>query len=215
MGRKAIFWDNDGVLVDTEILYYRATRQIMAGVGVDLTVDQFRRFFLKESRGAWHLALEKGVPQAEIDRLREERNRLYHELLQREPIEKPGAGTVLQSLAGRVTMAVVTSSRRNHFETIHARTGWAGYFQFVVTGEDVTRTKPDPEPYQVAMRRSECEPADCLAVEDSERGLLAARAAGLRCWVIPTELTRDGDFRQADRVLGHIAEVPAWIHENQ
>ena len=71
---RAILWDNDGVLVDTEPLYFRATREILARVGVDLTQELYVEHLLKQGKGAWHLAAEKGAPPGEIDRMREERN---------------------------------------------------------------------------------------------------------------------------------------------
>ena len=74
---RAIFWDNDGVLVDTEKIYFQATRELLQKAGVELTEELFRRISLKEGRSAFDLALEKGIPQWEVDRLHEERNRRY------------------------------------------------------------------------------------------------------------------------------------------
>lgn len=206
-----IFWDNDGVLVDTETLYYQATRRVLQGLGVELDPEQFRELFLKQSGGAWHLAVARGVPETAVDGLRAERNRLYAELLRTEPLSVPGAAQVLRNLHGRLPMGVVTSSRRDHFDLIHARTGFSRYFDFVVTGEDVRETKPSPEPYLRALALTGRSPEECLAVEDSERGLSAAKAAGLTCWVLPTALTRTGDFRAADRVLKSLDEVAKWL----
>jgi beta-phosphoglucomutase-like phosphatase (HAD superfamily) len=58
---KAILWDNDGVLVDTERLYYLATRQILATIGISLSQEQYRELFLIQGAGAWHLVEEKMV----------------------------------------------------------------------------------------------------------------------------------------------------------
>jgi HAD superfamily hydrolase (TIGR01509 family) len=208
MRKTAIFWDNDGVLVDTEVLYYEANRQVLAGLGVELTVEQFRELYMKETIGGWHLA---GLSPAAMEEKRSERNRLYSELLRTRAFAVSGAAEVLAALSGRLTTGVVTSSRRDHFDLIHARTGFGRFFEFVVSCGDVRNTKPDPEPYLRALELSGRSPAACVAVEDSERGLAAAKAAGLECWVIPTALTRDGDFRAADRVIGSIAEVPGML----
>jgi len=208
MRKAAIFWDNDGVLVDTEVLYYEANRQVLAGLGVELTVEQFRELYMKETIGGWHLA---GLSPAAMEEKRSERNRLYSELLRTRAFAVSGAAEVLEALSGRLTTGVVTSSRRDHFDLIHARTGFSRFFEFVVSCDDVRNTKPDPEPYLRALELSSRSPAECVAVEDSERGLAAAKAAGLECWVIPTALTRDGDFRAADRVLSAIAEIPALL----
>jgi len=78
---KAIFWDNDGVLVDTERLYFLATQQTLATVGVPLTKEQYIELFLVQGKGAWHLAAEKGVSPSAIEQLRHERNTLYSTLL--------------------------------------------------------------------------------------------------------------------------------------
>jgi beta-phosphoglucomutase-like phosphatase (HAD superfamily) len=108
-------------------------------------------------------------------------------------------------------MGVVTSSRRDHFDLIHARTGFNRFFDVVVSCDDVQRTKPDPEPYLRALALTGRDPRECVAIEDSERGLAAAKAAGLECWVIPTELSRNGDFGPADKVLGGIADIPGLL----
>jgi HAD superfamily hydrolase (TIGR01509 family) len=211
VSKKIIFWDNDGVLVDTERLYFIATRQVLRPFGVELAEKQFHQFFLRESRGAWHLAVEKGFPAEEVGGLREARNMVHEEMIGKEDLRRPDVAQLLMSLAGSVRMGVVTSSWRRHFEAIHARTGFDKYFEFVVTGDDVTETKPDPEPYVMALRRAGCEASECVAVEDSERGLIAAKAAGLECWVIPSDLTRHGDFSRADKILGSISEVAAEL----
>ena len=74
---KAIFWDNDGVLVDTELLYFFATEQVLATVGVPLTKEQYIELFLVQGQGVWHLAADKGVSPGAIAQLRHERNTLY------------------------------------------------------------------------------------------------------------------------------------------
>jgi HAD superfamily hydrolase (TIGR01509 family) len=204
---KAIFWDNDGILVDTEHLYFEATRRVLARVHVDLTPALFHELFLVQNRGAWHLAEAAGVAPDALARLRADRDALYGELLCRDGLVIPGVEAALERLASRHRMAIVTSSHRDHFDAIHRGTGLLRFFDFVLTREQYQRSKPDPEPYLVALAQTGLNRSECLVIEDSERGLRAARAAGLACWVIPTALTRGGDFRAADRVLGSVAEV--------
>jgi HAD superfamily hydrolase (TIGR01509 family) len=204
---RAIFWDNDGVLVETEHLYFQATRETLASIGIALTRDDYIALFLVEGRGAWHIAQERGVSPAAIERLRNDRNVRYSELLAEATRVIAGVTEVLDALHGRYVMGVVTSSRKDHFDVIHRNTGLLKYFDFVLTASDFTRVKPDPEPYMRAVARSGV-PADaCVAIEDSARGLESARAAGISCIVVPTELTRRSDFAGATRVLGSIGEL--------
>jgi HAD superfamily hydrolase (TIGR01509 family) len=208
---RAIFWDNDGVLVDTEKLYFQATRELLQRAGVTLTEALFRRISLQEGRSAFDLALEKGVSQRQIDRLHEERNRRYTELVEEGVRILDGVEETLAKLSGRVLQAIVTSSRRSHFDAIHAGTGLRSHFDFILTREDYLLSKPDPEPYRLAVTRSGFRPEECLVVEDSERGLRAAFAAGIRCIVVPNDLTRGGEFAGAWRVLPSCREIPGEI----
>jgi HAD superfamily hydrolase (TIGR01509 family) len=208
---RTILWDNDGILVRSEDLYYEATRKIMQGVKVELTLETYRRYFLKENGGAWHLVRERGYDQPFVEKLRAARNELYSVLLETRDIAVDGAEEVLRELAGRFRLGIVTSSKKEHFEIIHRRTGFLPYFHFVVGEGDYQRSKPDPEPYLVALERCGDRPEECLAVEDSERGLRAAKGAGLACWVIPTPLTADSDFSKADRLVPDIRRIPSLL----
>jgi HAD superfamily hydrolase (TIGR01509 family) len=206
---EAIFWDNDGVLVETEGLYFQATREVLGTVGVTLTEEMYLELFLRQSRGAWHLAEARGVPAPEVAALRRRRDERYSELLAAGPVAIPGVADSLRRLAARYRMAVVTSS--DHFDHIHRDRDFLALFEFVLTSAHYTRSKPDPEPYLLALARSGLPPERCLVVEDSERGLRAAKAAGLTCWVVPSHFTRGCAFAGADRVLASVDEVEAAL----
>jgi len=207
----AILWDNDGVLVDTERWYFQATREVFAEVGVELTAELYFEHFLSRSGGAWHLAAAHGLGEAEIASLRGARNARYQRLLEQEPITIAGVRETLQALRPHFAMGIVTSSRRAHFETIHRRTGLLEFFDFALTLEDYPHSKPAPDPYLAAIARSGLPAARCLAIEDAPRGLVAARAAALDCWVIPTEFTRSANFAAANRILGTVADVASLL----
>ena len=205
---QTILWDNDGVLVDTEGLYFRATQEVLGTVGVPLTADQFKEISLRRGESTFVLATDHGISADEIARLRAERDRRYTELLGSQSWAIDGAQEVLRSLHGQVRMGVVTSARKVHFETAHARTGLRQYLDFVLTREDYEQTKPHPEPYLTALARHDLRQEDCIVVEDSARGLAAATAAGLPCLIVLSDWSRDADFAGAAKVLGSIRDVP-------
>lgn len=209
---EMIFFDNDGVLVDTESYYFQANQEEMAALGIAMTLEDYREYFLKRSLGIFHWFPEKSPEW--IAAFRRRRSERHQALLATSPIAVPGVEAVLRSLSGHCKMGVVTSSERRPFTIIHERTGFLPYFDFVIGREDVTASKPDPEPYRKALARSGMDPAACLVIEDSERGLKSAIAAGLRCWVIPNELTRTGDFSGADRILSDIRDLPDLLLES-
>lgn len=204
---KWVLFDNDGVLVETEPLYFRATREVFERKGIILTEEMYVEYLLRQGKGAWFLLEQRGCPPHEIESLRRERNRLYSEMLRDETVLIHGVEEALKRLHGKRRLAIVTSSRRDHFELIHRRTGILSYFSFSLTIEDYEKAKPDPEPYLKAVKKTGCPIQECLVLEDSERGLLAADAAGLRCIVIPRDMTRNGNFAKAYRVKENLAEA--------
>jgi HAD superfamily hydrolase (TIGR01509 family) len=202
-----VLWDNDGVLVDTEGLYFRATQTVLVSVGIQLTPEQFIDISLRQGQSTFKLAAEQGIPAETIACLRTERDRIYSGFLQTEPCLIEGVAETLRALHGKVRMGVVTSARRQHFEITHVRTGLRKYLDFVLTLEDCRHTKPNPDPYLTAMARFSLEPNRCIVVEDSERGLAAATAAGLDCLIVRTEWSKDGDFSKASRIVDNVAEA--------
>jgi len=210
-GITTILWDNDGILVDTEGLYYQATREVMAEFQIDLTPEQYRRYCLHDNRGAWHLAQARGHSRRDIDAARNRRNDRYTELLAAESRIIDGVRETLEALHGRVRMGVVTSSMKCHYDVIHESTGLRDFFDFVIAADDVVETKPNPELYVKGLTAASATPDQAIAVEDSYRGLCAATAAGIRCYVVPTEWTNDGDYSAAAAVLPSVREVPPLI----
>lgn len=198
---EAILWDNDGVLVDTECLFFESTRTILASIGIPLSLTQFLDLSMRQGRSAFDLALEQGWEELEVAKLKRERDLLYSDMLRKQTRVLPGVAETLQKLHGRMRMAVVTSSQRQHFDVMHSATGLRQYFEFVLAREDHRKTKPNPEPYLLALKRLGLQADNCVAVEDSERGLMAAHGAGLRCLVIPTQMTRSCNFQAATAVL--------------
>ena len=205
---KAIFWDNDGVLVDTEKLYYRANKAIFSNIGIILTEEMYIENFLNRSHGTWHLALGKGLKDDEINQLRKERNKLYAELIKAEMKVINGAEETLKELYGKFLMGIVTSSRRDHFEIIHSRTNLLKYFDFTLTSDDFRFPKPDPEPYLKALETSGLKSEECIVVEDSHRGLVSALKAGLKCYIIPTKLTEKSNFDGAEKIILSVSDLP-------
>jgi len=210
-GQPTILFDNDGVLVDTEHLFYRASAEILRGVGVELTERRFIEVSLGEGRSNFDALRERGYSRDAIEELRAERDRLYERMLCENELLVEGAAETLRALHGRVRMGVVTSCRRRHFELIHSRGGLLEWMEFAVVREDYERVKPAPDGYLTALRRHGLDAADCWVIEDSPRGLRAAKAAGLRCAVIPNGLTAGSAFEGADRVLGSIREAAALV----
>ncbi len=207
MRPTAILWDNDGVLVDTEILFFEATRTILAEVEFELTRELFIDVSMRQGRSVFERLADRFEISA-IEELRRRRNRLYNDTVARGVRINAGVNAALEQLQPQMRMGIVTGSSREHFETMHATTGLLRYFEFCLTHDEYTRSKPHPESYLTAMERFGLDGGSTVVIEDSERGLRSAVAAGLQCIVIPNELTRAGDFAAAAAVLNDAGELP-------
>jgi HAD superfamily hydrolase (TIGR01509 family) len=208
---KAIFWDNDGVLVDTEHLYFEASRDALRQVGIELSMAQFAHISLGLGKSSLCLATQQGISDDTLATLRQYINQRYAELLQNGAAPMDGATATLAALHGKVAMAIVTSSRRDHFDLIHRNNGLLSFFDFILTREDYLHSKPNPEPYLKALKLSGLLAEECLVIEDTRRGLEAAHGAGLRCVVMPNRLTPDNTFEDAFGVICELQEISQLV----
>ncbi|ODP31699.1 hypothetical protein A9762_06550 [Pandoraea sp. ISTKB] len=199
---KGILWDNDGVLSDTERLFYEANRDVLAEHGVALSRERYVDWFLVANRGAWHMLSEKGYPEMALAKLRAERNRRYTDALSAaNGLTRPGVVPLLARMKGRARMAIVTASFREHLRLAHAHGTFFEHFEAIFTRETSGRPKPAPDCYLKALDALQLTRDRCVVVEDSPRGLAAARAAGLACIVIRSELLHDYPFVGASAVV--------------
>lgn len=201
-GDRAILWDNDGVLVDTEKVFFEANRRELAALGVEASWADFEEISLR--RGQSLLSLS-GLDGEDLRALFARRDARYSALLGTEEIVIAGMGELLARLAPRFRMGVVTASHRDHFEIIHARSGMLPHFAFHVVREDYRLGKPHPDGYLAGISRTGLPPDRCVAVEDSPRGVASARAAGLQ--VVFFAPGGVGLEREVGRVLARVASV--------
>ena len=205
-----ILWDNDGVLVDTEQWYFAATREALAELGVDLPMDTYQQIMI-QGRSSWELALQAGVHPDRVQHGQERRDALYRDHLRTENLRIEGVLEVLAELAQHDQKANVTTIKRRDFEMIHRNPDLLQFMQFVLVREDYVESKPHPEPYLTALHKFSATPQQALVIEDSERGLRAARAAGIDCAVVDYHFTRSHDFSAAQYRLHKLAQLPQLL----
>lgn len=132
-------------------------------------------------------------------------------MLKTENITIDGVHETLQVLRPCYGMAIITSAKRPDFETIHEGRGITDHMDFWLTKGDYERSKPHPDPYLAGLARFGAHPSDVVVVEDSERGLRSAIAAGIDCIIVRNEFTAAQDLSGATLVVENIRELPAAI----
>ena len=189
-GLEAAVFDVDGTLFDTE----RLSAQIWGEVGREMGWPTAEADHLqitgrnRESIKRW--MVQRLGADFPVEEFLSVSSRRAQERMEREGVPlKPGVRALLDLLQARgIPMALATSTGRERTCRRLELTGLAGYFRAVVTGDQVSRSKPDPEIYLLACRRLGAEPGRTLAVEDSHNGVRSAAAAGLRVVMVPDQL---------------------------
>jgi HAD superfamily hydrolase (TIGR01509 family) len=208
---SVVLWDNDGVLVDTESLFFEVTRAAFARLGLALTKEIWSTRYLTDGKPSREIALALGADPDLIDQVLSDRNKEYRQILSRPPTIRPQVRETLQALFGRIRMAIVTGCDRDQLDRVHASSGLLKYFELVVTSDDCPNAKPDAGLYLTALRSLKIAPEECIALEDSPRGLAAAHAAGIACLAVPTELTQSLPFPGAFSVEKDVSAVLKWL----
>jgi HAD superfamily hydrolase (TIGR01509 family) len=207
-GPTAVIFDLDGVLLDSEVVWNEARRELVTESGGHWRADA-QRAMMGMSSVEWsrYMRDQLGVPLSAEEIRAAVVERLERGYRERLPL-LPGAREAVRSLASRYPLALASSANRSIIALVLRLAGLADRFQAVVSSEEVPRGKPAPDVYLEAARRISKAPASCAAVEDSANGIRAAEAAGMRVIAIPNRA-----FPPDDEALTHADVVLASIEE--
>lgn len=211
---KALLFDHDGTLVDSEVVHYQFWAQVLAEYQLPFTEDDYRLHYVGvcETRTAADILQRFNVP-ANVDTLVARKRAIataFH-AQQHYPL-MPAVADILAWLADQpLTLAVVSGSARFALEASLQALQLRSLFACIASGEEVPRNKPAPDVYQRAMAVLNLAPEACIALEDTRAGMLAAKAAGVFTCVIPNRYSAHQDFTEADRRFDAMADCLAWL----
>jgi len=206
---QAVVFDFDGVLADSEPLHLAAYQRLIEPRGIHLDERTYcERYLGYDDEGALRrMADDNGLrlEDEEIERLIVEKGHVFEALVGSRDVLYRGAADCVRRLSAAWPVGIASGAERGDIDLILRGARLEDLFRFIVAAGDTERSKPAPDPYLRAVERLRLAPERCLVIEDSERGLRAAKAAGLTCWVIPSALTVGGRFEAADAVLDDLA----------
>lgn len=209
---RALIFDFDGVIADTEPLHLRAFQQALRTLPLELSADDYFGRFVGLNDAALMRAVLDAAGRSggadDVPRLLRSKDAAYFGLIAAGVEPRQGVADFIRRAAAAWPLAICSGAHRREIETILAHAGLAPAFRFLVSADDVSASKPDPAGYLLAVERMRAHaagllPGECLAIEDSPPGLRAARAAGLRTLAV------DGVLTTADRGLAE-AMVEDW-----
>jgi HAD superfamily hydrolase (TIGR01509 family) len=204
---RAVIFDMDGLLLDTETLWHQAESELFRRHGAEFTrEDQLRVIGTSFDVTASYFAKRLGWPQERGGELVDESIALMHELVRRQVAARPGAVELVDRLRELgMPLGLASNSPRFLVDDALATAGMADGFDAIVSSDDVAHPKPAPDIYLRACELLGVPPTEALALEDSASGVAAAKAAGLTCIAVPA--FAETDVSAADRVVHSLEEL--------
>jgi HAD superfamily hydrolase (TIGR01509 family) len=205
---KAVVFDLDGLLIDTEPIFAEASRRMLARRQLSFEPAVIQAMMGMPALRALALFREHHRLPESVEELMKESSAVFYEVLGQEPASlMPGVLPLIDHLEQTgIPKAIATSSSRRYVKYILAPHGIAERFGFVLTCDDVRKGKPAPEIYEKAAERLAVPADQILVLEDSVNGLRAAKAAGARCIVVPHATVPTDQLEDADAVIPSLAD---------
>jgi HAD superfamily hydrolase (TIGR01509 family) len=209
---RAVIFDMDGVLTDSEPAFFAAVNDILERYGKRIGIDEYQRFIGMATSEMWARVIElKAVPAQHREIIEAYEAPLMERLREPRP-PLPGARELIETLRARgVPVALCTASFSRWADAILGGAGLDGVFDALSTADMVERTKPDPAPYVLAAEKLGVPPRACIAVEDSVSGLTSAMRASMHVIQLRATATAAAPVQGVARVIGSLADFPLGL----
>lgn len=222
---RAVIFDFNGIIVNDEPIHFELFKKVLGEEGIALTEEAYyARYLGFDDRGAFSFGYRernRSLTDQKLGELIERKAVYYQEAIRDHVTIFPGVKSLVADLAPNLPLAVASGALRNEIETILTTAGLIDQFQAIVSAEDVTRGKPEPEIFfkaLAALNQKNGNPkpiqaSDCVVIEDSKEGIKGARRAGMKCLAVtnshPAEL-----LAEATAVVKSLEEVKLSFLQN-
>jgi HAD superfamily hydrolase (TIGR01509 family) len=214
---RAVIFDFNGILIDDEPVHMEIFRQVLREQGITLEPkDYYARYLGLDDRGCFQAVyhdLGRSLDDQTLAQLIRRKAHHYKQAIENRLVVFPGVSTLIPELSSRLPLAIASGALRDEIEPILKRIGLRHCFQAVVSAEDVSEGKPSPEIFLKALSALNLHqlglpirPAECLAIEDSKDGILAAHAAGMKCLAV-TNSYPASELTGVEAVVSNLSEV--------
>jgi beta-phosphoglucomutase family hydrolase len=200
--KKAVIFDMDGVLVDSEPLHYESERAILAEYGHDFTREIHKHYigYASETK-FWSDICERFKARLDIPVLMAKKMDYFYSHIPAMQLIVPARDLLEELSARKVPLALASSSTLELITRILDAFSLKKYFRALQSGDNVKNGKPAPDIFLKAAEALHVKPEDCVVIEDSLNGVLGGKAAGMTVVAVPNEYTRSFDFSAADHRL--------------
>ncbi|MCU0285588.1 MAG: HAD family phosphatase [Acidobacteria bacterium] len=211
MAAKAIIFDMDGLMIDSERLYRQAQQDIAIQFNKIMTEEIRMKMMGRKPIESLRLFVEELNIPMDPAILLEMRNNVMREKLKNELVPMPGLSHIIETFHGKLKLAVCTGAQEEFLNIVVDKLGIRNKFTILQNSDDIEKGKPDPEIYLKTCRRLGLNPRECIVLEDSLNGVLAGKQAGCYVIAVPSEYTRCQNFDAADFVAENLFNAAKHI----
>ena len=210
---KVILFDSDGVLAHTEELFFEINSKCFAEIGIPYPREAFEHHTFLTDLGTTGFMKNLGCSHEQIKEFRTNRNRLWQEAITERNVVDAAAEAVFTSLKEKYKIGIVTNTNRENFEKTYHDSNIPALADFVITRGDYRNGKPAPDGYLAGLKQAQVSSQEAVIVEDSPRGIVSAKTAGITTIVIPNAAIKTLDVSQADYKISSLAELPLLLEQ--
>lgn len=205
---KAVLFDRDGTLLPSEDVYMKSITEAFRDQDIELT-DEDRAFFVAKAPRQCFPELFKKYT-FDPDRIEEVEKFHYDKMMEGVGFSEEVIDLILE-VKKTYRIGLVTTSEPDTTFSVIKNSNFDGQFEVVITGNMFENKKPHPQPYLEAAKVLGLDPSECIVFEDSQTGVESAKSAGMICYAIPNEHTRNHDFSKADGILSHLDDIKTLL----
>ncbi len=205
---KAVVFDMDGVVIDSEIIHTRAIKEALKQeLGLDVDKDEILEYIGLFYPEKLEKILKKRNIQKDVNKLTERAKMIFKGLTKHVRLMPGFLDLIKTVIKNNFKTALASSSPRDYIEEISSMLDIEKYFDVIIAGDEVKNRKPNPECYLLTAKKLGLKPEECLVIEDSVPGVIAAKEAGMKCIAKPNPYVKDGDFSRADMIVNSLEEI--------
>lgn len=206
---KGLIFDMDGLMVDTESLYFEAEKELARRFGREVKEETLARMMGRKPLESLIIFAQELQLEESPENLLAMRTALMREKLRSHLRPRPGLYTIIHIFSGRLKLAIATGAQQEFLDLIVDRLGLREKFEVLQASDEIKEGKPHPEIYLLTCRKLGLKPQECVVLEDSMNGVLAAKRAGCQVIAIPSPQAKGQDFSQADFIANDLlAAIP-------
>lgn len=208
---KGIIYDMDDLMVNSNPLQAKTTEVVLKRFGRsrdELPADMVNSFIGKRLQDNLPQIIDYLKLDISVEDFSKEREDIFRKLIDNELEVMPGLYQSLELFkAHKYPIAIASSAVKTNIDLVLKKFNIENYFSVIISGDDVNKGKPDPEPYLIAAQKLNLEPKNCLVLEDATSGIDSAKAAGCKCIAVINNNTPPQDRSRADKIINSLEEL--------